>query len=392
MLKDYSDFTSKDFSTDKDFLDWRFFPTDEKELFWKRFIEEYPEKEEEIYRAIEIVKSIRINNNIYAESEKSNRWSEIKSSCFSIYKKRKQKRIIQIYSTVACLIAIIILSFTFLIKDAGQSNVLTIKDIERKSDIQLILAGSETISISKDADFQYNDEGDIVLKEDQGTKVISSRNNDSKTFNRLIVPDGKRSSIILADGSKIWINSGTTIEFPSSFVNNKREIRILDGEIYLDVKKDVKPFIVNSTRFTVSVKGTRFNVSAYRDDSSHTVILEEGSVEVNTKYAKEPVILSPKWMFAIENDKINTRKVDTYYYTSWKDDLFIFTKEPLADILVRLSRYYGVNIICDKKMNNLNVTGKLVLFDDLNTILENLETIAPIGYNITSTGIEVYRK
>lgn len=222
--------------------------------------------------------------------------------------------------------------------------------------------------------------------------MISSRNNDSKTFNRLIVPDGKRSSIILADGSKIWINSGTTIEFPSSFVNNKREIRILDGEIYLDVKKDVKPFVVNSTRFTVSVKGTRFNVSAYRDDSSHTVILEEGSVEVNTKYAKEPVILSPKWMFAIENDKINTRKVDTYYYTSWKDDLFIFTKEPLADILVRLSRYYGVNIICDKKMNNLNVTGKLVLFDDLNTILENLETIAPIGYNITSTGIEVYRK
>lgn len=392
MLKDYSDFTSKDFSTDKDFLDWRFFPTDEKELLWNRFIEEYPEKKEEIYRAIEIVKSIRINNNIYAESEKSNRWSEIKSSCFSIYKKRKQKRIIQIYSTVACLIAIIILSFTFLIKDAGQSNVLTIKDIERKSDIQLILAGSETISISKDADFQYNDEGDIVLKEDQGTKVISSRNNDSKTFNRLIVPDGKRSSIILADGSKIWINSGTTIEFPSSFVNNKREIRILDGEIYLDVKKDVKPFVVNSTRFTVSVKGTRFNVSAYRDDSSHTVILEEGSVEVNTKYAKEPVILSPKWMFAIENDKINTRKVDTYYYTSWKDDLFIFTKEPLADILVRLSRYYGVNIICDKKMNNLNVTGKLVLFDDLNTILENLETIAPIGYNITSTGIEVYRK
>lgn len=392
MLKDYSDFTSKDFSTDKDFLDWRFFPTDEKELFWNRFIEEYPEKKEEIYRAIEIVKSIRINNNIYAESEKSNRWSEIKSSCFSIYKKRKQKRIIQIYSTVACLIAIIIFSFTFLIKDAGQSNVLTIKDIERKSNIQLILAGSETISISKDADFQYNDEGNIVLKEDQGTKVISSRNNDSKTFNRLIVPDGKRSSIILADGSKIWINSGTTIEFPSSFVNNKREIRILDGEIYLDVKKDVKPFIVNSTRFAVSVKGTRFNVSAYRDDSSHTVILEEGSVEVNTKYAKEPVILSPKWMFAIENDKINTRKVDTYYYTSWKDDLFIFTKEPLADILVRLSRYYGVNIICDKKMNNLNVTGKLVLFDDLNTILENLETIAPIGYNITSTGIEVYRK
>ena len=101
-------------------------------------------------------------------------------------------------------------------------------------------------------------------------------------MNTLVVPRGRRSSLLLADGSRIWVNSGSVLRFPSHFDEKQRLIEA-EGEIYIEVVKAKIPFLVKTDKFTVNVLGTKFNISSYTDEEESTVVLVEGSVNVCTK-------------------------------------------------------------------------------------------------------------
>ncbi|GHV20116.1 anti-sigma factor [Bacteroidia bacterium] len=378
MQKDYKDYSTFDFLHDNNFLEWMLLPTEKTDLFWVKFIEENPEKKEEIDHAIEIFSSVKLNHYSFIPEEKETILKNLKDS---IHQKEKNRKI-RYFLSVAAGIAILLACSYFFIPDirnrGNQFSTIKTDGATDSKDIQLILENNETLVFSDDATIQY-DNGNVTVNSGN-RKLASVKINETKQLlNKLIVPKGKRSALILSDGSKIWINSGTTLEYPTEFDKKKREINI-HGEIYIEVaKNEDQPFFVNTPSFSVEVLGTRFNVSAYREDPNQSVVLVEGSVNVKTQ-TKKTATLQPDQMLLISSDIFQTKRVNVYDYISWKDGLLQFQSEPLGLILNRLSRYYDVKIEYESEIRNMYCTGKLVLFDDFENVLKTITNTIPVRY------------
>lgn len=166
----------------------------------------------------------------------------------------------------------------------------------------------------------------------------------------LSVPRGQDYHLTLADGTKVWLNAESRLEFPDRFNGDTREVR-LQGEAYFEVKKDAKrPFIVHSDYLTTRVLGTSFNVRVYSQRDA-AVTLVSGRVKVNAAEASKT--LSPGQQASLAASGLSVKTVDTYPITQWKDGFFYFDNETLFKIMQELSKWYGVNVSFDdtSKMN-----------------------------------------
>src|SRR5690606_13807238 len=130
-------------------------------------------------------------------------------------------------------------------------------------DIQLITE-EDSLLFQNDVQVEFDKTGKAKIRQvDSEEKTVELTKSKQST---LIVPYGKRSTLTLSDGSKVWLNSGSVLECPAQFTGNNREVRLASGEIYIEVAPDSqKPFHVSTSDFNVKVYGTKFNVSAYAD-------------------------------------------------------------------------------------------------------------------------------
>ena len=219
---------------------------------------------------------------------------------------------------------------------------------------------------------------------------VANINAKSKTTNsQIIVPYGKRSHMTLPDGSALWINSGSRVIYKSDFEENRH--LYVDGEIYLDVRRDVNhPFIVKTNRIEVKVLGTKFNVSDYHIDTQSSVTLVKGSVEVTTGESRTK--LSPNQRLAYECGQTNVRNVDVTPYICWKDDIINFNDMKLHDILKSLSRYYNIPIEGITSLNNDTCYGNMDLNLSIDDVLEAIAYTVPLAYRKKKKKIIVYPK
>lgn len=376
----------------KSFIQWRLFPTQEDNLYWEKFMKDNPHLTDEIEKAISILKSIKLNTQKLSQEEKQNLFELIQKD---IERRNKQRRF-RIYltaSAVACVaLLLILLQPLFSSKnEITHENLLVTVDSSsvNHKDIQLVLANNKTITFEKDADIKYNKKGEITAN--AGAEQIKvSKTEEETTLNTLIVPKGKRSSLTLADGSKVWINSGSTLKFPTTFDANKREIWV-NGEIYIEVEKNKdQPFYVNTDRMVINVVGTQFNVTAYDEDTDYSVVLVEGCVDVSVD--EEKARLQPSQMLSVSKDQISVKKINVNNYISWKEGYLQFTSEPLSNILKRLSRYYDTPIDYDENIAQLKCNGKLVLFDNLEDVMKTIYNTIPIEYSQKTDRIFVQKR
>ena len=160
-------------------------------------------------------------------------------------------------------------------------------------------------------------------------------------------------------------------------MENKREIYV-EGEAFLDVYHDKKrPFIVKTNRMDIQVLGTTFNVCAYEDESTQTVVLVTGKVEVKTNN-DESKTLSPNNLLAYNDRKgISVHPVDVQEYIAWKDGFYQFKQEDLEVIAKKLGKYYGKTIIIDKRLTKITCSGKLDLKEELDDVLRTLIQTVP---------------
>ena len=335
----------------------------------------------------------------------ANKWSlspgEKQSILASVKKKitqkKRQKRIVLYLTGVAAASAILLFMLVPGIKKssvttADSGNLLSEnnKTVTNNNDIRLVLADDKTITFEDDADIQYDEKGEILVTNGDEQIKNTAHKTDEITYHTLIVPKGKRSSLTLADGTKAWVNSGSSLKFPSSFQTDKREIWV-EGEVYLDVKKNkAQPFYVNTSQMRINVIGTSFNVTAYPEDAEQSVVLVEGSVEVVA--AKEKMRLSPSQMLSMGETGLSVREINIYDYISWKDGYLQFSDEPLANIMTRLSRYYDIPIECKENTGTIKCDGKLVLFDDINNVFQTIYHTVPIQYTIQDDKIIIRGK
>lgn len=363
------------FLNDNSFLLWRLAPTEESNEYWMRYIELHPEQAEQIQEAIKTLTYLKINEITVSDTKLETLYSKI------VIKAQRRRLFINIYrySAIACVFILCTVLFSVYFHNTNNYQSVPIaKTDSTYKDIQLFIGKEKTITLADKSSIQYNKSGNLTVKE-KGTisdKSIPKQNQ----MNVLVVPMGKRTSLILTDGTKIWLNSGTRIEFPTIFDREIRKI-IVSGEIYIEVAKDAnRPFIVQTNEFNVKILGTQFNLTSYSDETTKSVVLVEGSVEIETNN-NQKVCLHPGQMMELEKDMIRTLEVNVENYTSWKDGVLYFKSESLGKILDRISRYYGVTIEYDEKTGSKICSGELVLFDRIEDVFDTIKDIYPIKYS-----------
>lgn len=196
---------------------------------------------------------------------------------------------------------------------------------------------------------------------------ITSSESAKTVYQDISTAYGTQTSFILADGTKVWLNSGSHLHFPVSFSNmNERKIE-LDGEAFFEVAKNKdKPFIVNAKELNVKVTGTSFNVSAYNDAPDIVVALKEGKVSLlrSNSQNNEIVSLVPMEVASYNRiqNKLNLRK-ENYFdkYTAWKEGHIVFFSDQIETVVQKLEKWYDVDIeIADENLKKLIFTGTFI--------------------------------
>lgn len=209
--------------------------------------------------------------------------------------------------------------------------------------------------------------------------------------NTLTIPRGRNYQLTLSDGSKVWLNSESSITYPANFPAYEREV-VLNGEAYFEVAKDrSRPFSVKSGTQTVRVLGTHFNVKAYAGDKTMVTTLLQGSVKV-IKDASE-VFLKPGQAAISSNNEaegtIKVANVDPTLAVGWKEGYFIFNNEHLDDIMKKLARWYDVEIIITDNVGQKTFWGTYSKSKSLNELLNSLEQTGDVHFEVSGRRIMV---
>lgn len=193
-------------------------------------------------------------------------------------------------------------------------------------------------------------------------------------YNTIYTNRGNQFQIILADGTKVWLNSESSIRYPTQFNGNTREVE-LTGEAYFEVVKNKQqPFYVNAKGIEVEVLGTHFNVNAYADEPFIKTTLVEGSVKVSRE--DNSVLISPgeQAMAANSETGIKVLKVDVQQVLAWQQGFFEFTNISLPEIMRQISRWYNIDIKLEDGKYNERFGGRISKNLNLEKVLELLRT------------------
>ena len=207
----------------------------------------------------------------------------------------------------------------------------------------------------------------------------------SSVYNTVETPLGMRSSLTLPDGTKVWLNAGSSINYPVLFANNSREVS-LKGEAYFEVKKDKSwPFVVTTKNMNVVVSGTTFNCNAYPENDQVQTVLVEGEVTIVNQSATELTTLNPGELAIFDNgnQQITTTKTDLQKYIAWKSGKLMFRDDKMNKVVEKLERWYNVEFeIEDQEIANYVYTATFV-DESLDQVLKMLSLSAPIRYPIS---------
>lgn len=198
----------------------------------------------------------------------------------------------------------------------------------------------------------------------------------------ITAPYGAKTNITLPDGSKVWLNSGSSITYPTKF-NKHRPVTLL-GEAFFEVEKNKKPFTVTTQYGNVEVTGTAFNVEAYDNNTGFKTTLVEGSVNLSAKQQQNTATLKPGQMGVLTQNGFKVLAVDTRLYTSWKEGKLIFRQEPFPSFIKKLERWYNVKIECsDKELDELWYTG-VIEMESISEVMEMISIAAPVSHSFNS--------
>lgn len=215
--------------------------------------------------------------------------------------------------------------------------------------------------------------GDVVSYERSAGKEVPVE------YNTMTTPKGRQISMVLADGSKVWLNAASSIRFPAAFTGDVRKVEVT-GEVYFEVAhandrqgKRRIPFIVVANGATVEVLGTHFNINAYTDEPYATTTLLEGAV--NVKKDNREVRLLPGQQSVLTPDgrlTVNTH-INTEEIMAWKEGYFHFESTPLATVLRQFSRWYDIDVVFEGKIPDEKFFAIVKRNSSLSTVLKVLQ-------------------
>lgn len=386
-----------EFLKNKNFVRWQLAADEHLDEYWLGFIEQNPHLEDEINKAIDYLKTNGLNKSLLSDVDKNRLLVRIQNTITNTSSRGKKRRILPImFASVAAMLIValgvnIYLHFNkkpaFKFKDE-----FIVGSLLSNEDIQLISEEKSTL-FESDIEVQVNEKGTASVNKtgDLDDETVDLSTN---SLNKLIVPFGKRTKLNLPDGSVVWLNSGTVLQFPTKFSGKNREIFLASGEIYLEVSANKQnPFLVHTNDFNVKVYGTAFNLTAY-SDSRPSVVLVEGSVSLNSKNKKE-LFINPSEQAILSSEGIfDTQMVDVNKYVSWKSGYLAFERTPMSEVLKQIGRYYNFSFDFEKDVNlqKRTCTGKIYLSDNLDNVLTAIGLLTSTKYEKIDNQIYIINK
>lgn len=258
---------------------------------------------------------------------------------------------------------------------------------------ELILANGERIVLDSEARSKEMEALGIKLENDTVNGLLKYEagavdNSIGMKYNTLNVPKGGEYSLILPDGSRVWLNSETTLRFPVQFTGGKRVV-YLSGEAYFRVKKDTSAaFHVYTKQQEITVLGTTFNVSAYENDWFTETTLIEGKVAVEGD--AERVVMKPSEQYILDKRSGvgELKEVETEFYTSWIDGKFYFTSFTFEEIVKKLERWYDFTMIYEEDdIRQMRFSGVINKHRPIEEMLRFLEKTTDIHFKISGKNI-----
>lgn len=210
-------------------------------------------------------------------------------------------------------------------------------------------------------DEHFSDKTNRVFLVSANEKMVLNYRDSSQTgklakpsvIQLLTTPIGKDFKVVLADGTQVWINADSRLEYPSRFEGNRRVVK-LDGEAYFAVAKDAAhPFIVQTDNMETRVLGTKFNVCGFQGKDTRITLIEGSVIATNRKTRQQVKMLPGEEVVVTAEGKTQKNSVDVDGYVYWQEGFFYFDNQPLVDIMQSLGRWYNVNVVfANKKAEN----------------------------------------
>lgn len=263
----------------------------------------------------------------------------------------------------------------------------------------LTLANGSKITLDDAATGQLAKQSGVTITKAANGKLIYTIENApsnstglaQQAYNTIETPRGGQYQVNLPDGSKVWLNAGSSLRFPTNFTGNIRSVE-LAGEAYFEVAKNTqKPFRVISNNQVVEVLGTHFNISSYIDDSSVKTTLLEGSVKVLSTKSNQSKLLKPGQQSNINysDNSIDVQTVDTEEVVAWKNGYFLFVDEDLKSIMSKLARWYNVDVEYTGNVDNLRFGGMVSRSRDLAQALKIIEQTGNVKTKIEGRRVTI---
>jgi len=311
--------------------------------------------------------------------------------------KRPAHKLRMFWFTGAAAILLVGFFVSMLLTDKPERLVYQIADKQSvHSGVTLSLASGEVLDLDTLKSYSSGSGLQISNSEKMLTvagKPIQQGSNENPVYNRLAVPYGMTYSLVLPDGTQVWLNAGSNLEFPSAFVGSERMVKF-SGEAFFEVTHDSEhPFIVENNGVQVQVLGTAFNMKAYADEEVTYTTLVNGSITFKDNLGRISRI-SPGEQVSYNLSKHSTeiRTVQTEQFTAWKDGVFWFEDAPLEDIMRRVGRWYGLDVVFDQSSLKKEVySGKMKMYNTVEDVLRKFNKSGGLVFSKDGCTIRIKR-
>lgn len=256
-----------------------------------------------------------------------------------------------------------------------------------KSGAILTLADGSRVSLDSIQNGVIALQGGARAKVVNGTLLYEGKGQEM-LYNTMSTPKGRQFQVTLPDGTGVWLNAASSIRYPTAFAGAERKVEIT-GEVYFEVKKDIRPFIVSAdNRAEVTVLGTSFNVNSYSNEAGVKTTLLEGAVQVSK--GGQTVIIKPGEQADVQKNITVVKGVALEKVMAWKAGLFNFENVSLGEAMRQLERWYDIEVVYEKGIPNIELDGEMSKDITLNGLMNVLKELG-VRYRLEGRKLTVLR-
>lgn len=399
IRNDYGQYATADFLHDQDFLAWVKYPTAESDAYWAAVGEQYPQKAPQMREARSLILLLNSPAPPPFQDGGERVWSRIAEGMKEpVVRKLSPWRSIAAAASVLLIIAagFFIFRQTQPQKAAGPAVAIRNDAMPGKNMAVLTLANGQQVLLDSTVDGLLAREGGTSIRKAANGELIYEDGAGSELkvrINRIDIPRGGQYRLTLPDGTKVWLNAATSLQYPSSFTGKDRTVE-LNGEAYFEVAADSeKPFRVISGHQSLDVLGTHFNINSYEEEDAVRTTLLQGSVRLTNTLQKASRVLQPGQQAAMfrDNKPMRITNADIEEVMAWKEGYFIWNKESIESIMRKLSRWYDIRPVYEKPLPDIVLSGMVSRSKNLSEVLKDLEATGSVHFRVEGKNVVITR-